>query len=405
MRKVVILLLIVFIVLGGESSGHEELDTKKESVWIEEKKYIKEPGEIIDKLHRLGIDRVYLNVADLHDKYLLKNNPELYNKFIKLANKTNIEVEAWVLKRKENNLIHETKKVLDLNNQFDGIHLEVEPHILEKVYDNEKELLKQLSFNLKEVSKTIEEHDTKLSLNVKLLPCYLEYNVEDIINLVDEVSLMNKKESSKEFINKGKEYLQFFDNYNTKVNIGTEFQPNKKGTVYDFDNSQLKKRLIRADKKFSEFNNYSGMSYHTLEYFYDWVDKNSNIETDKKKLILSPNTSEGILNNSTIEIDTPPVIKDGRTYIPVRGVFDQFGVNITWNNDSKKVILLDENTKVELKIGSELSIVNDQKVTMDSSPQILDGRTLIPLRFALENLGFQVDWHPQKEIIKIIETN
>ena len=43
-------------------------------------------------------------------------------------------------------------------------------------------------------------------------------------------------------------------------------------------------------------------------------------------------------------------------------------------------------------IGNSEILVNGQTKTMDVVPEIINGRTMVPIRFAVENLGCIVDW-------------
>ena len=61
----------------------------------------------------------------------------------------------------------------------------------------------------------------------------------------------------------------------------------------------------------------------------------------------------------------------------------------------KKIIIM------ELKVGSNTAIVNDKSLTLDVPPQIINGRTLVPIRFISEAFGAEVIWEPNTKSIKI----
>jgi hypothetical protein len=46
-------------------------------------------------------------------------------------------------------------------------------------------------------------------------------------------------------------------------------------------------------------------------------------------------------------------------------------------------------------------MVNDEQVSLAVAPMIVNGRTLVPVRFVSENLGSKVDWDGKLQRITI----
>ncbi len=112
------------------------------------------------------------------------------------------------------------------------------------------------------------------------------------------------------------------------------------------------------------------------------------------------------LNGETMTMDVKPYIKNNRTYVPVRYLAYALGVqenDITWDSESRKITITKGNIVIELIIGSPVMRVNGKPVTMDVSPEITDGRTMLPARWVAETLGAAVEWDniTQQAIIKI----
>ncbi|MBO8158992.1 stalk domain-containing protein [Thermosyntropha sp.] len=114
---------------------------------------------------------------------------------------------------------------------------------------------------------------------------------------------------------------------------------------------------------------------------------------------------EGIENNGNIrvfvygeEVDFPdakPIIREGRTLLPLRALADVLDCEIAWQPPDK-VILKDkygESEDMLLIIGSREYQMGDEVEVMDVAPVIIDNRTYVPVRFIAENFGFTVDWH------------
>ncbi|MGI6607088.1 MAG: stalk domain-containing protein [Peptococcia bacterium] len=98
------------------------------------------------------------------------------------------------------------------------------------------------------------------------------------------------------------------------------------------------------------------------------------------------------LEDIPLIFDVNPVIENGRTLVPMRGIFQALGAAVEWDGVTQRIVALSPERKVELQIGQTQAWVNGELRTLDVSPCILDSRTMIPLRFVGEALGCQVDW-------------
>jgi hypothetical protein len=61
-------------------------------------------------------------------------------------------------------------------------------------------------------------------------------------------------------------------------------------------------------------------------------------------------------------------------------------------------------TKIVLKIGDTVATVNDQIVPFEVAPVVIDGRTMVPLRFISESLGADVERDEETDIVTITHT-
>ncbi len=112
------------------------------------------------------------------------------------------------------------------------------------------------------------------------------------------------------------------------------------------------------------------------------------------------------INNNLKEIDVSPIIKEGRTLIPIRWVAEPLGAEVGWDGDKRKVTVTLKNTKIELWIGKNIAKVNNIDTPIDPDnpkvvPMIINGRTMLPVRFVAENLGCKVDWEPNTKTVTI----
>ncbi len=111
--------------------------------------------------------------------------------------------------------------------------------------------------------------------------------------------------------------------------------------------------------------------------------------------------------------DQQPVIIDGRTFVPVRGVLETMNKKVEWDEERQAVIISDELITLELVIGSPtmLNAVTDPvsgevfkfESELDAPPRIINDRTCLPIRAVAEGFGVKVDWNDENHTV-IIDT-
>lgn len=101
------------------------------------------------------------------------------------------------------------------------------------------------------------------------------------------------------------------------------------------------------------------------------------------------------------KLSATPVIQNGRVLVPVRAVFDAIGAKTTYDAKTKTVTATKGKTKVKLQVGSKTGYKNNTKVTLDTPAIIINGQTYVPVRFAAEAFGGKVAWDNTKKIATI----
>lgn len=96
------------------------------------------------------------------------------------------------------------------------------------------------------------------------------------------------------------------------------------------------------------------------------------------------------VDGQTLAFDVPPAVEQGRTLVPLRAIFEALGADVAWDSATQTVTGTRGATTVRLTIGSTTAYVSGQAVTLDVPGKIVDGRTLVPLRFVGEGLGADV---------------
>jgi len=99
--------------------------------------------------------------------------------------------------------------------------------------------------------------------------------------------------------------------------------------------------------------------------------------------------------------DQGPTIVDDRTLVPVRGVFEELGFEVDWEQDTQTARLIRNGHEVTLTIGSATFITNGGSHTLDVPAQIIGGRTMLPIRAVLESVGYSVEWLQDTSTVSI----
>lgn len=122
-------------------------------------------------------------------------------------------------------------------------------------------------------------------------------------------------------------------------------------------------------------------------------------------MILTIGNPYMFVNGVSTEIDpgrnTIPVIVNNRTLVPIRAIIENMGGKVDWDSKSSKAIINARGTNIEMTLNSNKIKVNNIEKEMDVAPQIINNRTMLPLRFVVEELNCKVEWEPNSRRIII----
>lgn len=159
----------------------------------------------------------------------------------------------------------------------------------------------------------------------------------------------------------------------------------------------LKKQLMK--QKLNEMKTSIRQSYTTEEL--EKLEKLSKeLKNENKDIEVMPIDSI-IAKGKFIKFDTPPVVKAGRTLIPVRALTEAFGAKVVWDPIEQKITISNETTEIILQLNNGTAYVNGVEVTIDAPPLAINSRTVVPLRFITETLGLKVNWDAETGTVEI----
>ncbi len=113
------------------------------------------------------------------------------------------------------------------------------------------------------------------------------------------------------------------------------------------------------------------------------------------KVQFKPAVISVLFDGKRIAFDQLPVIENGRTLVPLRAIFEKIGATVEWDGDTQTVIAksTENGTIIRLTIDSTTALVNGEQVPLDVPAKIINGRTLVPVRFVSDCFGVGVDWN------------
>lgn len=133
-----------------------------------------------------------------------------------------------------------------------------------------------------------------------------------------------------------------------------------------------------------------------------WADgglgMNAYANASAKSVTMTVNQQQ-ITFNSTL-----PILEGGSImYVPIRPLAEQMGYSLSWSslgNNRVEVTIADENTSITFRTGDKMAEVNGESVTMPDSPWSYNNTTYIPMRFLINNMGFE--FHYDTNLTRIL---
>jgi len=129
------------------------------------------------------------------------------------------------------------------------------------------------------------------------------------------------------------------------------------------------------------------------------------------------------LDDKRLELDASPQIIDGHTLVPMRAIFEALGFRVEWDGEIQRIYAYriagchptDEtqfifDLLVEMQIGNPIlttgwaipAVWMEEHITLDVPPQIVNNRTLVPLRAIAEASGASVAWCEDTKTVIIV---
>ena len=112
-----------------------------------------------------------------------------------------------------------------------------------------------------------------------------------------------------------------------------------------------------------------------------------------ENIILTVGAGDMLVDGATVSVaDGVPVLNGGRVYVPLRAVAEGFGAEVNYDAATGDVTIEEGDTEVIMNTLASIYSVNGNLKWMDMAPYVnADGRTMVPVRFVSDGLGYAVD--------------
>ena len=120
----------------------------------------------------------------------------------------------------------------------------------------------------------------------------------------------------------------------------------------------------------------------------------------KVSIFLKIGSDTMTINGNTVATE-PALVENGTTLVPLRVITEAFGADVVWDGTARQITLNFKGVTILLTIGDINAVVNGAAQQLLLAPRIINGRTFVPLRFISENFGADVQWKQADQSVTI----
>jgi len=91
------------------------------------------------------------------------------------------------------------------------------------------------------------------------------------------------------------------------------------------------------------------------------------------------------INGAPLTMDVAPTLQNGRTLVPMRAIFEALGAQVHWDEATRTIRAYRREDAIILELGNRTAWVNGPSRQLDIAPVAVGGRTMVPLRFVLDD--------------------
>jgi hypothetical protein len=299
---------LVLVVLGSLSA---RADAASRAVWTWERDSYamlesrKEAAAAFDFLRAKGVDTFYLYADAWQGRNLIASQPQRYRDFIADAHRRGFKVyallgsaylntERYILPERRDAAVAMFQRVLDYNAKaprearFDGVNLDIEPHLLDEWNDANRENLLRDFIDVSAAWMAMKKESGQTLAIGPAIPFWFDgIDVqwrgrtrpasEHIAELYDYVALMDYRDHAEGrdgIVAHAAKDMAYAEQIGKQVVIGLELTPNalKKVTFHHLREAELQREMAKTQAVYAESRAFAGFALHHYRGYRAWVD-------------------------------------------------------------------------------------------------------------------------------------
>jgi carboxyl-terminal processing protease len=136
------------------------------------------------------------------------------------------------------------------------------------------------------------------------------------------------------------------------------------------------------------------------EILTKWL-RNKHRELFSPAITLFVGEHKSFVKGKEVAMAEAPFVEGGRTYVPIRFVSESLGLQVNWNEKEQEIRIMNDNRIITMKPNSNIAVIGNDQYTFDVPVIIKDSRSYLPIRFLIQLFGRKIDWIVDKKQINI----
>lgn len=106
-------------------------------------------------------------------------------------------------------------------------------------------------------------------------------------------------------------------------------------------------------------------------------------------------------NGNELKPDVPPVIKNGRTLVPIGALSQALGAQVKWQQEEQTVLISKGDTQIHLQVQNQTALINGRSIVLDVPAENINSRVLVPLSFCAQAFNSNLSYYPEGCIVAV----
>ncbi|AKF93452.1 copper amine oxidase N-terminal domain-containing protein [Brevibacillus laterosporus] len=138
-----------------------------------------------------------------------------------------------------------------------------------------------------------------------------------------------------------------------------------------------------------------------VERYYNKADRSSVEKLGKLLKKNGSDEITTLVDGKLITSDVKPFMQGGRALVPIRVISAALKADVKWDEKTRSVVITRGSQSITLYLDKKEATVNGKVITLETVPVLKNGRLFLPLRFVSEQLKTSVDWKEEGKIVLI----